>query len=247
MGQNCYSACGYNCRKIRNAGFNIGCLRQPACSQLGELTDRIVDEEVFYSFFDAPPHIEDLEFLANESDEDSVVISWTGWNEPDLDTYRIYRKYLGQSWALIDSTTDTRYSDTESSYSLGGFSQIDYYVVAVDDAAQTTYSDTIAVAGSEKNKLNSSGYAMARFELGGNFPNPFNAQTTIEYNIPFEADVKIEIYDILGRRIETLVNERRPTGLNRVIWNADNVASGMYFYRLQAGEYTAAKRMTILK
>ncbi len=88
---------------------------------------------------------------------------------------------------------------------------------------------------------------MARFELGGNFPNPFNAQTTIEYNIPFEADVKIEIFDILGRRIETLVNERRPTGLNRVIWNADNVASGMYFYRLQAGEYTAAKRMTILK
>ena len=54
--------------------------------------------------------------VEEESDEDSVVISWTGWDEPDLDTYEIYRKYSGERWGHVNSTTETRYSDTESSY-----------------------------------------------------------------------------------------------------------------------------------
>jgi hypothetical protein len=207
----------------------------------------INDEEVYYSYWDAPPHIWDLTFLQSQSNQDSVVISWTGWGERDLDTYKIYRKYLGQSWEYVNSTTDTRYSDTESSYSQGGFSEIDYYVEAVDDASQSTYSDTIAVAGTEQNKLNSGGYSIIRFELRGNYPNPFNAQTTIEFNLPFETEVRIEIYDILGRIIETLLSDRRPAGLNQVTWDASRIASGMYFYRIRAGEYSTTKRMSVIK
>ena len=83
----------------------------------GEMVDAGTnDEETYYSFFDAPPHIEDLQLVEEESDEDSVVISWTGWDEPDLDTYDIYRKYSGERWEYVNSTTETRYSDTESSY-----------------------------------------------------------------------------------------------------------------------------------
>ena len=91
------------------------------------------------------------------------------------------------------------------------------------------------------------GFAIARHELGGNYPNPFNAQTSISYNLGAETDVTLEIFDVLGRQIETIVNETQAPGPHAVAWDASHVSSGMYFYRLQAGDYSATKRMTILK
>ncbi len=83
--------------------------------------------------------------------------------------------------------------------------------------------------------------------ISQNYPNPFNAQTTIEYNLPEEADVTIEIYDLLGRRIETLIAERQQAGFHQVYWNANNKASGAYFYQLKAGDYVESRKMTLLK
>lgn len=83
--------------------------------------------------------------------------------------------------------------------------------------------------------------------LKNNYPNPFNAQTMIEYELSSAVKVKIEIYDILGRKVETLLNEKRQAGHHQISWNAENLSSGVYFYRLQAGDYIEAMRMTLLK
>jgi len=79
------------------------------------------------------------------------------------------------------------------------------------------------------------------------YPNPFNAVTTIKYNLPKASEVNIEIYDILGRRVQIFVRERQRAGYHSVVWNADEYSSGMYFYRIQAGEFTEAKKMLLLK
>jgi len=91
------------------------------------------------------------------------------------------------------------------------------------------------------------------FELNGNAPNPFNPSTTIRYAIPRASQVKVVIYDVTGRKVRTLVDEAK-TGPARyeAIWNGQNdlgqvVASGVYVYRLQAGSFVEAKRMTLLK
>ncbi len=85
------------------------------------------------------------------------------------------------------------------------------------------------------------------FSLSQNYPNPFNASTTIRYALPKEAAVTIEIYDILGRRIETLVPGKQPAGSHTVVWEAEDVPSGVYFYRIEAGEYSQTQKCVLLK
>jgi len=85
------------------------------------------------------------------------------------------------------------------------------------------------------------------YTLDQNFPNPFNAQTTIKYYLPSQSSVLIEIYDILGRMIESIDEGEKQAGEYKIIWNAGNLPSGVYFYRIQAGEFCESKKMTLLK
>ncbi|MBI4032080.1 T9SS type A sorting domain-containing protein [Candidatus Berkelbacteria bacterium] len=91
----------------------------------------------------------------------------------------------------------------------------------------------------------------AAFSLGQNYPNPFNAETAILYQIAEEADVRVTVYDMLGRRVATLVAEHQLPGTYRATWdgldNGQSVASGTYFYRLVAGAFTETRRMTLLR
>ena len=86
-----------------------------------------------------------------------------------------------------------------------------------------------------------------RYELHQNYPNPFNPSTTIHYDLPKQSKVKMVVYDILGREVATLVNETKNAGSYQVIWNANRVASGVYFYRLQADAFTETKKLMIIK
>jgi len=88
---------------------------------------------------------------------------------------------------------------------------------------------------------------ISEFVLSQNYPNPFNPKTTISYQIPKSSYVKLTIYDINGRLIETLVAENKNAGYYTIGWNADKVCSGIYFYRIDAGEYTCVKKCLVVK
>jgi hypothetical protein len=85
------------------------------------------------------------------------------------------------------------------------------------------------------------------YSLAQNYPNPFNASTTIKYTLPNEGYVTIDVFDIMGRRIETLVSNHQSAGSHSVTWNAESVSSGIYLYRIQAGDYTESKRCNLIK
>ncbi|MCS6988459.1 MAG: S8 family serine peptidase [Chloroherpetonaceae bacterium] len=85
------------------------------------------------------------------------------------------------------------------------------------------------------------------FKLAQNYPNPFNPATTIAYQLPATSDVKLEVFDVLGRKVATLVDERQSAGAYSVNFNAANLASGVYFYRLQAGSFAETKKMLLVK
>jgi hypothetical protein len=86
-----------------------------------------------------------------------------------------------------------------------------------------------------------------RFAIAQNYPNPFNAQTAINYDLPEASNVTINIYDILGRRVETLIQGKQPAGYHQIAWDATCQSSGLYFYRIQAGDYSETKKMALLK
>jgi V8-like Glu-specific endopeptidase len=83
--------------------------------------------------------------------------------------------------------------------------------------------------------------------LEPNYPNPFRTQTTIRYGLPEETHVQVVVYDVLGRRVATLVDEHRRAGYHRVTWTPDSFPTGTYLYRLRAGTTTRAETMTIVR
>jgi len=85
------------------------------------------------------------------------------------------------------------------------------------------------------------------FRISQNYPNPFNAQTIIQYSLPVTSDVTINIYDLLGHKVETLVKAKQQAGYHHAIWQSDGFPSGVYFYNIQAGDYVEIKKMMLLK
>jgi hypothetical protein len=80
-----------------------------------------------------------------------------------------------------------------------------------------------------------------------NYPNPFNPNTKIRYTVPQYSKVVIKVFDVLGREIETLVNDEKPMGTYELTWIAENLPSGVYFYQLQAGSFVETKKMVLMK
>jgi len=85
------------------------------------------------------------------------------------------------------------------------------------------------------------------YQLLRNYPNPFNPSTRIGYNLSEETEVVIEVYDLKGRRVETLLKETRPAGRYTITYEPKNLASGVYLVLMRAGSYRAAQRMTLVK
>jgi hypothetical protein len=97
------------------------------------------------------------------------------------------------------------------------------------------------------NDIDDSQTAPAKFELLDNYPNPFNSSTTIRYTIPVSGPVALDIYDILGRKVQTLIDISQQAGEYQAVWEADKVGSGFYFAKLNAGGQSKTTKLILLK
>jgi hypothetical protein len=105
------------------------------------------------------------------------------------------------------------------------------------DSAMCGIKDEVGGVGSNVNKS-------VRLN---NYPNPFNPSTKICYSVPVGQKVSLKIYDLVGREVASLVDEWKGAGDYSVDFNASNLASGIYFYKLNTGDYSAVNRMTLIK
>jgi hypothetical protein len=80
-----------------------------------------------------------------------------------------------------------------------------------------------------------------------NYPNPFNPSTTIRYELPKSSPVELSVYDMLGREVSVLVDERQDAGIHEVKFDATGLSSGVYLYRLQAGDFNSVKKLLVLR
>jgi len=99
--------------------------------------------------------------------------------------------------------------------------------------------------GKERGNIESKN--VKRFELKSNYPNPFNSSTTIEFFLSQSEFVKIEIFSMIGQKVETLLASHLNPGSHRYVWNAKNIASGTYYYLMSAGEFHEVKKMILLR
>jgi hypothetical protein len=143
--------------------------------------------------------------------------------------------YQGNGQACIDSTTD--------------HNQIYYYAVfAYDYTSNYSGLDTTSVWISPKITGVSDNKVPIRFELNQNYPNPFNPSTTIKFGIPNAGFVNITVYNVIGQKVSTIVNEFLKEGYySREFNTSNNLPSGIYIYRIQSGNFTDTKKMMLMK
>ena len=85
------------------------------------------------------------------------------------------------------------------------------------------------------------------YSLGQNYPNPFNTRTVVSFSLPVDSKVSIKVYDVMGREVQTLVNERMGAGKYEVRFDGSGMTSGVYFYQMEAGNFKETRRMILIK
>ena len=100
---------------------------------------------------------------------------------------------------------------------------------------------------SSPNPVDEFGQLPDRFELEQNYPNPFNPTTTISYSLGRRSHVGLKVYDILGREVQTLVNKELGAGYHEIIFDASTLGNGVYFYRMETGNFSKTKKLILLK
>ena len=172
--------------------------------------------------------------------------------------YKIYKHPDGSSWQLWQSVSYDQYDKIDESvymaHSGGQAGAKVYYFVRgsyYDNIlTETVSTDTIEVntPNNQNGKINNRVFDSGDvFYLSQNYPNPFNPTTTISYSIKENGLVQLKVYDILGREVAELVNEKKPSGNYSVGFNAKNLSSGIYFYRLTSGNFSDTKELIIVK
>ena len=129
-------------------------------------------------------------------------------------------------------------------YNSSNYDSRDYSAINPDHPVQTAYLDS---AFPTNTATDDAPPLPTEFALHGNFPNPFNPTTTISYDLPRAADATLTVFDVLGRQVSLLASGAKPAGSYEFSFDARGLTSGVYFYRIQAGDYVETKRMVIVK
>lgn len=185
----------------------------------------------------------------------------------DFQKYRIYRTNpSSQTFILIDSSfTGDTFIDTTINLSIEKETDPEnlfYYVNVIDNSFKSSISsDTIpyndaecpgctgsdnSIFVNQNTEETNSNSNSKEYEIT-NYPNPFNPVTQIYFNIPVEGNVLITVFNIAGQKVSELINEYKSAGSYKIDFNGSNFASGIYYYRIEAGSFSQVRKMILLK
>jgi len=194
---------------------------------------------------DQPMPVELLSFNSSVKRND-VLLSWKTGSEQNNKGFGIERKTLNGSWNEVGFVNGKGNSNTEQSYNFEN-----------KDISSGSYNYRLKQTDYNGNYkyFNLNGPVSigtpSKYAVSQNYPNPFNPVTKIDYEVASDSKVKISIFDITGRELQTLLNERKPAGYYSLTFNAGNLSSGTYFYRVIADEgnqkYAETKKMILVK
>lgn len=202
------------------------------------------EDVILVKYVQSPYRPEDL--TANAVSQTRINLSWLD-RSGNESTFKIERSTnAGMNWLLKDSVpaNTTNYSDT----ALSPNTIYHYRIYARNTAGSSSYSNiAFDTTFSPVVVLQNSNEIPKTFRLFANYPNPFNPVTAIKFDIPEQSFTKLVIYDLLGKEVKTLVDMQLQAGSYTAQLNAEDLASGIYFYRLETGKFTDVKKMILVK
>jgi hypothetical protein len=175
--------------------------------------------------------------------ENTVSLSWETATELNNMGFEVERSEDGITFIKVGDVSGKGTTTEKQQYiftdnQIKGEGKLYYRLKQLDYDGTFAYSETISVEYSA---------LPVEFSLSQNYPNPFNPATTIKFGIPKEVAVSLKIYDALGSEIETIVDQKMEPGYYKYQWVGTKYASGVYFYRLTAGNFVSTKKLMILK
>jgi hypothetical protein len=216
-------------------------------SDQGEIGDEI--------FLNIPPYAPTG--FSGERIGNTIHLEWEPNGEWDLECYNIYKRTYDDStqiytdWNLLAQTADTCYTDSSFAPTYQGSDTAWYKIAAMDEAGQlSAFSETRCVPGVIRPQGEGIGLmalASEDFLLLKNYPDPFNPNTTIGYALPQSAYVRLCVYDVAGREIAVLLETWQTAGFHQAAFNASDLPSGVYLYRLETGGRNLSGKMLLMK
>jgi hypothetical protein len=178
--------------------------------------------------------------------ENAVRVAWTTSSERNTDHFILDRSTDANTWSPVaeleaagNSQSSHHYTFTDNNVTVG--TTYSYRLTVVDmDGSRTTHASIASATPSTAG-------AVSEFALSQNYPNPFNPETSISYTLAEASRVSLKVYNISGEEIATLVNGNENSGIHTVNFSAANLPTGLYFYRLDAGDFSATRKMMLLK
>jgi hypothetical protein len=173
---------------------------------------------------------------------DEITLTWTD-NSSVEDGYVIERKQSPDTvYSVLDTLKGSGNEYTDTNLEQG--QTYTYRVKAYKDSAESDYSNeaSLILVGIKEQKE-----IPTKYSIDQNYPNPFNPTTKIKFALPKTALTKIIIYDLLGREIKTLISKELEAGYHEINLDANNLTSGIYFYRIQSGDFISTKKMMLMK
>ncbi len=172
---------------------------------------------------------------------EEVILEWRTASEKDNLGFEVQRSQDGKNFAKIGFVAGHGTTNQEKVYSFTDrdvtVAKYFYRLKQIDRDGSFSFSDIQQVIVT----------APERFELSQNFPNPFNPKTDIIFRLRQDGLVVLKVYDLLGREVRTLVNEKLNAGTHRVTFDGRDLPSGMYLYTITAGNFTDVKKMVLIK
>jgi pectin methylesterase-like acyl-CoA thioesterase len=166
---------------------------------------------------------------------------WLAWNVPPA----LYAEYNCSGPGFADISKRASFSSQLTSQEAASYTLENIFSKESNPNFGYDWTPSRVITSIKDN--NSVNQLPVTYQLYQNYPNPFNPSTTIKYSIPQSSLVKIVLYDILGREVKTLVNEVKNAGYYTIRFNASSLASGVYFYRIESGNFVQVKKMMLLK
>lgn len=194
------------------------------------------------------PRVPVLVYPAHNMIEVPLDVTFTWEENPIADSYRFQ---LSNSLTFADANIVADIQNiTEPSVTVEGLNPLQFYfwrVRASNEYGTSTWSSVNRFRTQQVTFVAEGDGLPTHFDMRQNYPNPFNPSTVIEFQIPEARHVNLTVYDILGRKVDVLLNQEMVPGYYQVTFDGSNLPSGMYIYRLSAGSYTNTKRMILAK
>lgn len=215
-----------------------------------------IDTPPIFNTIDAGPPASRVFPLPDRIDTTAFVVSWSGQDDPNGSGLRNFELYVAKDEESFD-LHQSGLQDTSLVF-IGEFGHTyHFFTVATDNAGnvepmKSEAEATITLDSTFTSVTDAASNLPRQFALHQNYPNPFNPNTKIRYDLPKPAKVELAIFNLLGQKVRTLVDEEQIAGFHSIRWDSRNdqgapVASGVYLYRIRTSEFAQTKKMLLLR